>query len=299
MSEPAENLDLDPSNPAPPASNPPSDPPADPPADPPSFAWPDDWRNQSAKGYVDEDGNDISDKVLKDLNKFTDPAKIYKSYRSLQQKQSSGEIKKPLPENPSEDELAAYRKDNGIPESADKYEVDLSKTSDDQKPFVDDLLAYAHESNFPPSTVQSVLDFMVGSSTKAMDMLSERDAEQESQIEETLRDTYGKDYRINMNIVSSMLDGKPEGFKDSVFESRMADGTMLKNHPDFVQFMVETARELNPVGAIMPSGGSDPKGIDQELEELQGLYTTDPKKYESEKVQKRLSELYTAKEKIK
>ena len=51
--------------------------------------WPEDWRNRFAGSNEDD---------VKRLNRFKDPANIWKSYRALEQRISSGEYKRSRPD---------------------------------------------------------------------------------------------------------------------------------------------------------------------------------------------------------
>lgn len=256
-----------------------------------AFAWPDGWREQLAGG----DG-----KLLKQLHQFTGPDGVYKSYRALQQKLSSGEFKKGLSEKATPEEIAAYRKEHGIPESPDKYDIKPEGVwaEESNKERLNDVLRFAHENNFTPQAAKSVLDFMAKGHQSALDALSERDEKERSETEESLRAEWGQDYKPNMNLLSSLLDGEEEGFKDDLFNARLPDGSKLINDAGFNKLLVRLAREINPVGAIMPSGTTDAKSIDDEIDSLRKLQASNPKEFWGEKVQKRLVELQGAKERI-
>ncbi len=92
--------------------------------------WPENWRDEMAGG---------DEKERKRLERFASPADVYKSNRELEKKLSTGKFKVDLPENPTEEQIAAYRKDMGIPEDG-KYDTEIGGGfvwSDDDKPALD------------------------------------------------------------------------------------------------------------------------------------------------------------------
>ncbi|MGF7446190.1 hypothetical protein V7P28_21410, partial [Klebsiella michiganensis] len=65
-------------------------------------------------------------KYRKQLERYASPEALAKAHRELQSKMSSGEFRAAkLPENPTNEELARWRKDNGVPDKADDYLADL------------------------------------------------------------------------------------------------------------------------------------------------------------------------------
>jgi hypothetical protein len=75
-----------------------------------AFTWGDGWREHLAAG---------DDKARARLERFQTPTDIFKSYRALEQRVSSGELKAnlPFPDKGTDEEKAAWRKDAGIPTS--------------------------------------------------------------------------------------------------------------------------------------------------------------------------------------
>lgn len=288
MSEPAADLDpnvdlnVDP-------NNPPADPPSDPPSDPPAFQWGDGWREHMASG---------DEKTLKELNEFTDPSGIYKGYKSLRTQRDSGEYVRALPKDPTDDELASWRKSHGIPETVDDYKLDSSKLGEEPDEgitsFVEDIRQAAYAQNLSPAQAQSVLDAAISNRQASIDAIAESDEADRVKGEDELRNMYGKDYRINMNLSSAMLDGESHEHKESFMNSRLPDGTLFKNSPQVQDMLVRMARQINPVSAIMPQGASDPASIQDEINSIMATRNTKPKEYDSAPVQKRLLELRTA-----
>src|SRR5262245_1748274 len=70
--------------------------------------WPDGWQARLA-------GDDPD--ALKQIGRYASPEEIWKKAKSLERRLSSGELKAVLPKDPKPEDVSAWRKDNGIPES--------------------------------------------------------------------------------------------------------------------------------------------------------------------------------------
>ncbi len=268
--------------------------------EPVAFAWPDGWRGQIATSLAG-DNKDLAGKYQKQLENFLTPDAMYKQNIELRKKMDSGELKKQLPEKATPEEIAAYRKENGIPETHDKYDIKPEGiwAEEANKERFDGLLKFAHERHMKGGDVKALADYLAKGHQGAMDALAERDESERKETEETLRTEWGGDYKVNQNLINNLLAGEEEGFRDDLFNARLADGTKLINDPAFNKMMARLARETNPVGAIMPSGTTDAKSIDDEIKTLSALQATDDKKFWSKPIQDRLIALRGARDKVK
>ena len=87
---------------------------------PPSWAKsaPEDWRQQLA-------GDD--EKRLNVLNRVKDFGSLADNYFNAQDKIRSGEISTGLPDDPTPEQLSAYREANNIPATAEDYNLKLDE----------------------------------------------------------------------------------------------------------------------------------------------------------------------------
>lgn len=255
--------------------------------------WPEDWRKQIA-------GEDA--KAMKRLERFGSPSELFQSYRAAESKLRSGELTPKLGENPSDEDLAEYRKANGIPEAAEGY-FDALKDGltigEEDKPIIADFMAKAHEANASPEFVNAALDWYYGEIEQRQSALAELDAEHASASEEALRAELGGEYKPSMNHLNSWLEGAPEGVKDSLLMARGPDGALLKNNPAAMQWLMGIARDVTGTTMVMPGGQSNPKAIEDRLAEI-GNYrrTQRDKYYKDEAVLKEERELLAAQEKL-
>jgi hypothetical protein len=267
---------------------------------PTEFKWNEGWRAEIAARLAG-DNKDLIPKYQKQLEQHLDPVSLFKQNVELRKKMDSGELKKPLSDKPTPEELAAYRKSNGIPETPDKYDIkpDGVWAEEDNKEGFNGILKLAHDNHYTPKQAKALVDHMAKGYQGAIDALAERDASEKSETEEVLRKDFGPDYKPNMNLMSGLFDGEEQGFKDDLFNARLADGTKLINDPAFNKLMVRLAREINPAAAIMPSGSTDTKSIEDEIKTLSALQATDENKFWSKPIQDRLIELRGARDKMK
>ncbi len=263
-----------------------------------SDAWGADWREKHADG---------DEKVLKRLQRYTDPGAAMDAMLAAQNKIASGDLKSALPEDATEDQIATYRQDNGIPDTAADYEINLASglvIGEQDQPVVDSFLEAAHAGNFPPSQVNQALDWYMQHTEQMAEAQDIADDESAVVCEEALRlDWEGGEYRVNTTLARNFLDSAPEGLKENIMGGRMADGTPIGNNADMIRFLAQSAREINPIATIVPGTGEGAmQAITSEMGELRTLMGDRSSKYwkgaEANKLQARYKELVSANQKF-
>jgi hypothetical protein len=241
---------------APPAAAPPAvitnDPPAgDPPAEPPSD-FPADWRLKYAGG---------DEKKAKLLDRYASPAAVVDALADVRLKISKGELKNAtkLPDNPTDEQLKGWREENGIPESHDKYDLTLPDglvIGDADKPRVDKFTKAMHVANSPPGAVKAALAAYYSLVADQDEERSIADGTNRKGAEDTLRQEWGPDYRVNVTLFKEALDGLPGGLGERLLTARDASGRLLGADPDFISHFVALRRESNPLSTVLPGSGS-------------------------------------------
>lgn len=249
--------------------------------------WPEDWRIKLA-------GEDKS--YLKTLDRFNSPADLAKAYRDAQARLSAGNLKAALPENPTAEELQTWRAENGVPDSPDKYDVNLGDGfvwSDDDKPLLDDFAAYAHQANMPASQVKQVLGWYASMQERQQVALEEADDRFHQESEDNLRQEWGNEFRRNTNAIANLLDvhATPE-VKTDILLARLPNGRRLGDDPRALKVLASMAREANPEYTVVPSPGF--QNFEGELEALQKKVGTQ-EYWRDPKMQARYRELLEAK----
>lgn len=257
--------------------------------------WPDNWRKEMA-GTEDE-------KEISQLGRYATPADVWRKARELEKQFSSGEYRKvnPFPEKGTPEEQTAWRKANGIPEAPDKYEIKLKDgkpLADADKAQVESFAKLAHSLNMAPAHVNAAVQWMADQTAQQAQEDAEQDAAEQKTYEDAQRAKWGTEYRRNENLINGLLDKAPQGVKDLLLKSRLADGTLVKNHPGMADFLVALALEINPQGTVVPnSTGNIGSAVDDEIKKIEGWMAApkgspDSNKYwKDDKAQSRYREL--------
>lgn len=246
--------------------------------------WPSDWQSKLA-------GEDAAE--LKQIGRYASPEDIWKKARSLEKRMSSGEFKTVLPKDAKPEEITAWRKDNGLPETPDKYDLNGLKIDKDQKPVVDAFLKVAHGANMSPDQVRAAVEWRNGEIERVQQERTAKDEEQRVSTLDTLNQEWGGTFRRNVNLVNGVLDRFPADVKEALKSARLPDGTAIFNDPNVLRGFVAMALESNPAGVIVPAGGGDPvKGALAEYQEIQKFMGEHRKDYDKDNAkQARMREL--------
>lgn len=253
-----------------------------------------DWRVKLAGG---------DEKELKRLARFASEADVYKAYRELEKKKSSGELKNALPEKPTEEELAQWRKDNGIPESPEKYDLNFDNglvIGENDKPYIDQFVAKMHGENATPSQLKAAISTYYEIVESQKQAIAEADVEFKDTSIEALREEWGGDFKKNVNAVAGLLQSAPDEVKEIFDSARTLDGKIIGNHPEVVKWLARQAFEINPAMTVMPSSSDNPAAsINDEIASIEKLISDRDNRYwKDEKTQARYRELLSARDKI-
>lgn len=262
--------------------------------------WPADWRAKLA-------GEDA--KALKRLERFGSIGDVFKSFREMEAKMSSGKGKEPTPApgpDASPEDLAAWRKEAGIPESPDKYDTDLGKGfvwADADKPMLDDYTKWAHERNMTPAQVKDNLAWYAALQNRQAEAIALGDQQFRRESEDGLRTEWGPDFRRNMNAINTLFADLPPEARETFFTARTADGRLIGDNPMLAKFWARLANELHPAASILPQGNGDPmKGISGRKSEIETLMADRGSAYwkgpNAVAMQQEYRDLLTAEEKL-
>lgn len=259
----------------------------------------DDWRVKLANG---------DEKELKRLSRFASEADVYKAYRELEKKRDSGELvqKRPFPKDGKPEEIAAWRKENGVPEAPDGYDLKFDNglvIGEEDKPLIDKFIQSMHGENASPSQVKAAISSYYSLVAEQQAARAEADAAFKDSALDELREEWGGDFKKNVNIVSNFLSNAPDGVREMFESGRTADGQVIGNHPQVLRWIAQLAYEANPVASVMPNAGGNQIGsLNDEIASIEKMigdrssdYWSGPK---AEKTQARYNELLSAREKI-
>jgi hypothetical protein len=267
--------------------------PNDPPPATAADSWGEDWRQKIA-------GDD--EKWMKQLDRYSTPQAMAEALRNAQEKIRSGQAKS-LPDNPTDEQMAEWREQQGIPESFDKYDLKLEDgliIGDDDKPMVDAFLEAMHGKNATPDQVNAGLNAYYKMQEAQIQQIEQQDNTDKETALQSLRDEWGPDFQSNRNALMSLMNGIPEAAKEMFMNARLADGTAMLNSPDLLMWMADLSRKTNPAATVVPNSNNPSQAINDELKQLNGWMATGDKRYwKDEGAQARWRQLTEAQENMK
>lgn len=272
---------------------------------PVAATWREDWRETMAGGDAKE---------LERLKRFNDPNALFKSYRALEQKLSTGELKAQLPPDATPEQLTEYRKANGIPETPDGYLKDLPSNiilGEEDKVLYADFAKEMHDANASPKEVHTALGWYHKYAEKLQIADAKARADFRRQAEDTLRADTGKDYHETIERGGEVLAMAPEEIRPLLQNALLpeytkADGTKvpsvaLGDHPDVIKWLSSISRELNPARTLAPAGVGGAAGtVNDEIAAIEKRIQTDRGGYfKDAAMQSRYRDLLAFRDKLK
>lgn len=219
-------------------------------AAPPTKAnWPENWRDQLAGG---------DDKLKNLLNRYTSPDAFAKAFKELR---TAYDSKKPakaeeseLPENPTEEQLVAYRKAKGVPDRPEDYEFEVQEgreLNDGEYTIFMDFAKHMHERNIPGSMVKEVSSWFLDYQEIAEQKSAEMAYQARQQTEETLRAEWGPDYKANVNMMANVLQEHLGSQTQELLAKQFTDGSRLGDNEMFIRLMADLSRKVGGSSAEM------------------------------------------------
>jgi hypothetical protein len=252
----------------------------------------DDWREQIA-------GKDETKLNL--LKRVTDPSQLFDNYfegqKTLSQRvEAAAET---LPENPTDEQLQAYREKNGVPNEATGYELKLSDglvLSDEDRAEFQPVFEVMHGMNLPSDQVSAVTDSWLKAQNGIVAKEEARDSVDAADCTKALQDAWKGDFETNKGLINGMISSHlPEDSVDAFMNARLSDGTALFNNPGIVAALSNMARTINPAATLVPSGKDALTSLATRRAELEGQMGDDDW-HKNAAGQKEYQEIVTAQE---
>lgn len=260
--------------------------------------WPDDWRDRASKGDV---------KRLAKLQRYASPEAALDALEAAQQKLSSGELKSAKPKANTPEAIAEWRKENGIPDKPEGYDMTLPDglvIGEQDRPLIAEFVKDMHGANAHPDVVKSAVASYYKLQEQALEARYDADVQAKTTTEDELRAEWGADYRRNVSSINGLLDSAPEGVKDKILTARFADGTPLASDSNALRWLANLSREINPLATVVPGAGANAgEAIASEMANLNKMMGDRSSDYwkgpNADKNQARFRELAAAQEKMK
>lgn len=262
--------------------------------------WRDNWREAYAKG---QDGK-VDQKKLERLQRYATPAAMFDALFGVQQKISAGELRSTLPKNATEEQIKAWRAENGIPEAPEKYELKLKDgltIGEADKPLVDGFLKVAHAAGLSNQAASQTVEWYYDMQERQAEEREAKDKEIQQASTDKLRTEWGQEYRANINGIHALLDTAPAGVKEGFLAGRLADGTPIGSSVEILSWLDSLRRQINPVSTVVPGASAQNIGsaIEDEIASIEKVMRENRSAYNAdEKMQARLRELYGARERL-
>lgn len=225
--------------------------------------WPEDWRERLA-------GDDAA--ALRTLKRYAGVDGLWKKLLNQEKLISQGGHKagQALPEDATPEEVAAYRKAAGLPETPEGYALafpDSAKTSDADKETLTGFQQFMHERHVPPAGVKAAFEWYsqrLGQLQEARTAAAQ-DAKIEALVE--LRKEYpGGELKRNLAIADEFLEAHGLG---DLLDATLPNGRPVRLDAGSLKSIIAAARsyadEESLIGGDTGGGG---KSIDDEKNAL-------------------------------
>jgi hypothetical protein len=253
-----------------------------------------DWRKTVSGG---------DEKAMKALERYATAQDFGKAHLEAVAKIRSGELAKPLPKDATPEQVAEWRKGNGIPEKPEDYFNGLPNglvIGADDKPMFDAVAGKLHELNAKPEVIHALADWYYGMQDEQVEAQKVADAEGKNKLTGALKTAWGNDFGANANVYASYLASAPKEVQEVLTQARDAQGNLLLYSPAVVSWLTAQAREVNPAGHIVPNtGDGGMQSIETEIKSIEALMRTDRKAYNADNTkQERYRQLLDARAKL-
>jgi hypothetical protein len=260
-------------------------------------AWPEDWRDKLAGG---------DEKLKNMLSRYTAPdafAKAFKEQRDALAKKSAPKDEVELPENPTDEQMAAWRKAKGVPEKPEDYEFEVpegKELSDGEYDILMDFAKAMHGNNMPADQVKKISSWFLEYEDVVAQKNAEKAYEARMATEEKLRAEWGPDYRANVNLMSNVLQEHLGTAAPDFLSAQMMDGSRLGDNETFIRLMAEVSRKIGGSTAELYTSDvhTTGQGLEARKAELMKMINDpDPlvrKKYHTPEVQAEIMRVQTA-----
>jgi hypothetical protein len=236
-------------------------------------------------------------------SRFKSPDAMARAAYDLRKQVSSGALKRGLPENATQADLAAWRKDNGIPEAPAGYMEALPATmtlSEADKAAFTDFASVMHTQNAPPAVVAKAMEWYASSQAKAAEARAAADRAAYIHLDNELSGEWGAEKNTTVKAADAYLASQLGEDRFALYEARLSDGTQLGTHPGFVRLIAKIAADMDGGFDLDRGTGGSIADIDKRLAELNAMQNHKDKavrdKYWSAAIQSEELDLITRKE---
>jgi hypothetical protein len=206
-------------------------------------------------------------KEEKSLQNFSNMDDFVKSYLHSQKLVGADKIPVPNKMATDEDWKAVYDR-LGRPETPDGYKYDLPKETKLEESTLKAFSEEAHKLGLLPKQAEGIINYYnsIAEQTEQAATVNEEAAKAEAEVE--LRKEYGPAYDLKIaqarNLATNTFG------QDFLRDTKLADGSVLGNHPQVVRAFANLASQMSEDGIVQGEATSamTVKEIDGEIESL-------------------------------
>lgn len=209
---------------------------------------------------------------------------------NAQERIAKGDLSKPLPENPTPEQLAEFRKAHGIPEKADDYWNVLPKFEEADKGLIAPWLPLMHELNLSPQQAGKLGTFRQQLMEQWVDQRNTADQTLRTATEDELRQEWGGQYRAHVNGIEGFLRANfGEDGMEAIKNARAPNGDRIFDNPGIRRALAQLV--VSTGGGNVTIVGADGKlmdaaGVEDRIAQIEKMMRDDNANYiKNEKVQ--------------
>lgn len=243
----------------------------------------DNWRDEVVKGLKLE--GDAAKRASEATRRWASPFEGFRSALAAQSKigelteKTKGMVKVPG-KDASQEEIAAYHKARGVPESHEGYKLARPEVKEgEEAPVVSELdqlletefLKTAHKAGLSQGEVEHIWGLYGRFQSMAETSLS-REAESLAQrTEDNLRTEWLKDYTPNMELANRFLAERLGEDAPNFLTMKLEGGATIGSHEPFVRMVVDLARMHADDGVLIDGNLGEGVSLDQRINEIYAL----------------------------
>lgn len=200
------------------------------------------------------------------MGRFTTEEDFVKGAVQAHAKLRAGEISSVDTSDMSEEQLADYRAEKGIPTDG-KYDLQMPddvKLQDGDMAMIEQVMPIAMAGNVPTPVFNAMVEAQIRGRDALLDQMVAQDGIDKQTFETVARENWGADYEVNINRVTNMLNLLPEDIRDDFRDARLANGKSMMSSPEVVNFLVGLDRQINPLDTL-PGEGFNQHGSAQDV----------------------------------
>lgn len=240
--------------------------------------------------------------ALGELSRIKTPQDLAKQFihhkKELSKRQASGVF----PEEGSDEDKAAWRQANGVPDKGTLKEYGVKtpegyEVSEVEQGMLDDFASAMHGVNAPSGQVQKAVDFWFKANAANQQANNELDADRHRDWDTEITQDLGKDKDTMLAAANAYIENRigDEGLRNELLNARLPGGGTVAKHPEFVKMWIDLALQNGYADRIeansLEAGG---KSIMEQISEIESLQFKDRQKYDAQR--DKLHKLYAAAE---